>query len=308
MKEGYVVFVVSVRPHRQPKHDPLPLDDLDGNGLRLVDLVRERLEEYVDRAVPERRRRFESAYAFASLPTWGDGRVFVVGESGPYGRRGRLKNIDAGDEHPISVNDAALLPLHAGLVTFPDARYALLFCERRGSSTLRSELEEAVLRPVARARKLTLTIETHVDFEEWERFLANSRVASVRAVYPSRREEDYQPNVAESADLTLSAGGGLAHRVGTGLIQNALAAVRHRGSPDPAAVLVGDLRPRREDDYGAPRVSLTATDGDVQRTVKFSEDGVPQWVYVTNGRLTSREARGTWEAAASTLIRPYLAD
>lgn len=307
MKEGYIVFAVSAKPHGYPNHDPLPLDDLDGNGLRLMDIAREAITPYYGRAAPEKRARYQSAYTFRETPSWGDDRLFISGESGPYGRRGRLKDVNGGAEHPINANDAALLPQCAGLVAPAGARAGLLFCERRGVSTLRTEIEEAVLTPAGRAHKIKLDIAGHVDFEEWERFLEHARVASIRAVYQSRRREDYLPEISRASDLTLAAGGGLAHRAGMALMREALSAVRHRASPRPDAVLIQDLRPADPEDYSAPQISIEASDGQVHRSIRFTETGVPQWVYETGERLTEAQMRDTWSVAAPSLLRPYLA-
>ena len=306
MKEGYIAYVVSAKPHGQPDHDELVLDNLDGHGLALTDLMSARVATFHGRTAPEKRAKYQSAYTFTSSDVWEPGSLYIAGESGPYGRRGRLKDIDGGDEHPIHTKDATLIPQRAAVIVPEGARFGLLFCERRGVSTLRSELEEALFDDVARANKLKFTIEAHLDYDAWDQFLEHAQVATVRAVYPSKRDEDYLPQISSRSDLTLEIAGGLAHRAGTSLIGQIVTAVKNRAAPTPGAYLVADLRPSDEDAYSEPTITVVAESQGIKRTIRFTETGVPQWIYETGERLTAEQARQTWSVQAPSLLSPYL--
>lgn len=307
-KEGYVVYVVTARERYRPDDDPRPLDDLDGKGADLISLARSAEQPFWQNAAPEKRARHEFAFRFnrggVSWP--GPGRLLVHAEAGPYGRRGRMIQVDTGQDTAFDAKDAAMIPLRAGLMTFPGERFGLLFCERRGSFTMRHDYEATVLKAASKAGNVVIKLETHVDIATWEQFLEDAEIASVKAVYFSTRQEDYMPSVSKESKLAMTVQGGPAERAGRSLFRQMIDSAK-AGRSRPDAVLTGDLTPRG-DGFRRDRVVLTGTAFGITRTVTFEESGFPQWTYELEHHPSHRELVDIWEAHGPQLIERYLSD
>lgn len=307
-KEGYVVYVVTARERGKPKGEPRRLDDLNGQGADLIDLVRAEERRFWDDAVPEKRARYEFAYTFnrGTRPWPGSGRLMIHAEAGPYGRRGRMVQVDTGTGSPFHQREAAMIPLRAGLMTFHGERYGLLFCERRSGLTIKHDYEAAILKPAAKRAGVVVELQQHVDIPTWEEFLEDAQVASVKAVYFSTRREDYLPTEGKDAKLAMTVEGPPAQRAGTGLIRQMLESVKGGGSR-PDAVLTADLRPQGEG-FRRDKVILKATAHEVTRTVVFEQSGFPQWVYELEEHPSTGTLMEMWEDHGPKLIRRYLSD
>jgi len=308
VKEGYVAFVVTVRPRNRPKGDPLPLDNIDGKGASLIDQVVQIGTPLVGRQIPETQPKHQTAHRVDKLDAtlWGPGTLLIEGEAGTYGADGSMVQVQTGAGRPFGVNEASMIPLRACLMTFPAERYGLLISERRGARTFRYEIERSLLKPAAQQGGVTIAIEAHMDPKAWGQFLKDADVASVKAVYRSTRLEDYLPTVSTQPKLTLSAEGPLASRLGKSFLRGVIDRVSGKTAPD--AILVGDLTPRDVDNYERERVTIKAENGGLKRTITVEADGVPQWVYETGKRLSLAAAQDSWLAQAEELIRPYRAD
>jgi hypothetical protein len=308
VKEGYVAFVVSVRPRSHPQGDPLPLDNIDGKGTSLIDQVVQIGTQLVGRKIPETEPMHQAAHRFDKLDAtmWGAGTLLIEGEAGSYGAAGSMVQVQTGTGRPFGVNEASMIPVRACLMTFTGERYGLLISERRGSRTFRYEIERSLLKPGARQGGVTIAIEAHIDPKAWAQFLKDADIASVKAVYRSTRREDYLPTVRTQPKLTLSAEGPLASRLGKSILRGVFDRVSGKAAPD--AILLGDLIPRDADSYERERVTIKAENGGLKRTITVGADGVPQWVYETGKRLSLAAAQDSWLAQAEELIQPYRAD
>lgn len=305
-KEGYVAFVITARARRAPGADPLPLDNLDGKGLDLIDELRSTLSPLVKKVAPETEPRYENAYSFVRTDfAWSPHAVIVDGEAGPYGAAGRMVDIVDGSNAPFDQKKAAMVPIRAMIMRWPGATRGLLISERRSLRNLRKAVEDGVLKRVGRSADLTFTVATHIDAEAWEEFLGNAQVAQVKAVYRSTRLEDYEPDVRTRPSLTISAEGSTANRLGRSALG---AALRKAKGQDAGAILLGDLEPKHGEGYTRESISITARGGDDVRAIEIENGELPQWVYRTAKRLTKAQAKDTWAADVSRLLGLYGVD
>jgi hypothetical protein len=329
-KEGYVIFVFTMRPARQADAEPRPLDDVDGTGKDVLQLASAKLTPLVARTEPITIERYETAHDFTGQTPYTD-MLMVEGEAGPYGTAGKLKDVDNGNDRAFTSREAAMRPMRTMIVRWPGCRHGLLFAERRGASNMRREVEDQVLRPVARELGMKLDLWAHVDVEAWEAFLERSEVSEVRAVYRSTRDEDYLPDERKQPNLTIAAEGPLAKRLGKDVLQTAVGRAkgavqrmfaldpeeRDRGAQvesdtgapaaKPSTYLVGDLRPSAKE-YEDEQVTIRAADATDERLVEITGGRLPQWVYRTDGRLTPAQARETWTVDARRILRTYTRD
>lgn len=297
---GYIIFTITGKVRFSRGDDLVPLDDLTGHGHNLLHELAYEAHKLTVQGV-RRIDRYEQAY---EVNRW-DGRLgtlFVDGALGGYGTPGNTVNVDTNARRPYTDRDANMTDLTALVAVAPDAREAVLVCERRGSSHLKNVFEQALLKPIANRHRLTLLIHSHVDLEAWRRYLDGAVPHKVTAVWRSQNREDYQPDSRKLPELKMTAEGGMAERVGL----DALRQARRKASGAPMeSIRISDLTPQNQNDYTDPRYEIGVTDASgTQRTVVIEKEQLPQWVYPTGARRPQRSLlRSTFTDHAATILQ-----
>jgi hypothetical protein len=298
-RNGYVIFTVTAKVRFRRGAEPIPLDDLTGKGHDLLHEVAREAQKLTRHGV-RRIDRYEQAY---EVTRWDGhtGTLFVDGALGGYGTPGNTVNVDTNARRPYTDRDANMTDLTALLAVAPDAREAVLVCERRGGSHLKNVFEQALLRPIENRHRLTINIDTHVDLEAWRQYLDGAIPNKVTAVWRSQRDEDYQPDSRKLPELKMTAEGGMAERVGLEVLR----AARRKATREPMeSIRIRDLTPRDTENYADPRYEIAVTDAaGTQRTVVIEREQLPQWVYPMAARRATRtQLRATFAEHAASIL------
>lgn len=291
---GYVVFTVRAYVRNRPGMIR-PLDDLDGNGADVLTHVVQIAKSLAQRPEPATNVVDEQAFGIDRVVALGRHAV-IHGESGPYGHPGRTAHIDTGRGRPFDDRTAAMIRLRAMLVVPHDADIGLLLCERLGNRHLKASLDEHVFGPVGRARGVRFEIATCADPAAWSEYLRQAEIREVTYVWRSTRAEDRSPIRRNAGVIKMTAGGGVARRVGGAIV----AALRE----NPQIVEIREepeLTPRA-DAVERALVEVKVSNYGRERTIVIARDEFPQFVYETERRLTDGAIIELWRAHAEELL------
>lgn len=297
-KFSYVIFLVSVGVRGRPHH-PVPVDNVDGNGMDLFAAIKSELEK--KRGVVVEDDRAERAHRVERFSM--DGRTILIeGKVGPYGSFGTSVDLDTGDERDFSDRTANMLPLRA-MVAVPDEGYeALLICERAGASMFRNPIEKSIFRQINSDLSITIKTQAYVDAEAWDRFLDEADIRQVTAVYRSRRLEDIGPQRGRAQDLKIVAGGMVARRLGRRL-STLITYLARRDTPVTYSLDdYPELRPGDRDNYEQDHLEVQVADGNEQRTIVVRQAELPQFHYPLTGRVPTRTLWDAWKEHARKVL------
>lgn len=294
-KSGYIVFQVRARV-RYGRED-LQLDDLDGNGASLPDLLEKTLS--VMKGEVQTEARYEQALRVDDYDADREF-LFVEALAGPYGVGGALLHTKTGSEQRYTADHATVQPLRAMFVTPRQGFAGLLFCERYAGRHLKNSIEKGIV-PSALRQSLpehTVKLSTYVDYEAWKVFLEQSAIYRVTSVFRAKHLEDLGDDRRRGSDLKMMAEGPLATKIGRKIVDE----FRAKFSPEalPHAVNIDeterididdelqDLQPRNEDEYVRERLEVQVGDEREKRTIVIEREQLPQFVYTLGADNKSR--------------------
>lgn len=274
-KHSLVATAVTVRKIRADPTDRLPVNDLDGNGLSLLDLF----YAFVAQGVTDRGWNDTKAELLVT-PTDVDpaGRtVLMVHESGYYGANGKIRQQGSGDTtYSFGPDEAPVIPKRSLLVVPELGDYAVCLDQRIGMSALPKLFWREFRRTVRRHRGLLVEIAQSADAAAWEEFLDNAEKLS-KVTY-----------VQEPDDIA----DGKVREVPIGLRKYEV--TKDPDLPSLPLELLSLLRNRKTkknrkradkmvmlpSGFGEPsEVSVTVRTGDSERTVDVVSDEYPTFVY-----------------------------
>jgi hypothetical protein len=277
-KSGYIVF--HVRARVRWGRDDLPLDDLDGNGTALANLLENTLRDLKGEIQTE--ARYEQAFRIDSFD--GDrGYLFVEAVAGPYGVRGALLHTKTGSEQEYTEDHATVRPLRAMFALPRQGFTGLLFCERYAGRHLKNSLEKGVLVSALRTclPEHNVKLSAYVDHSAWAAFLEQSAIYRVTSVFRAKQIEQIGDDRRRPADLKIMAEGPLATKIGRKIVDN----LRNRFNTvgEPAAINIDEelteLKPRNESEYERERLEVQVGDENDKRTIVVEREQMPQFVY-----------------------------
>ncbi|WP_160050524.1 hypothetical protein [Nocardiopsis sp. FR4] len=179
-KHCFAVYRIQVSRMRRPDQ-VMPVDDLDGGGLDLLDLVGEALKELEHTPRRDERRQY-----YLSVPDHRrteEREVEIRLDYGKFGSPGMVKDVHKHqDRYRIKQDEAATTFLRNLVVVPRRASFALLLTERyrrTGAGTAFLEhLKESTM-PALRRRGLVLRHEALADSEAFRMFLARARLTEI---------------------------------------------------------------------------------------------------------------------------------
>jgi len=305
-KSGYIVF--HVRARLRWGRDDLPLDDLDGNGTALTDLLENTLRDLKGEIQTE--ARYEQAFRIDDFDRDREF-LFVEAVAGPYGVRGSLLHTKTGSEHQYTEDHATVRPLRAMFVLPRQGYTGLLFCERYAGRHLKNSLEKGVLVTALKVQPLpehAAKLSTFVDRAAWKAFLGQSSIYRVTSVFRAKQIEDIGDDRRRSSDLKMMVEGPLATRIGRKIIDGLRS--RFDADGEPAAINIdeelSELQPRNESEYERERLEVQVGDEQDKRTIVVEREQLPQFVYPLGGdgktRVDSSVLKEAWRSHARSIL------
>lgn len=296
-KIGYVIFTITAKNRRSRNADLLPLDNLDGLGRHLLNLVAADALRMQKNPIPEKDEEAENAYRINGQQ--GRGAWILLNASvGPYGTPGNLVDIDNGSDQPYRDRQATMVDLRAFLAIPKGSYTGVLICERRGLRSLKSQIEKGLLKPIGENLGITFHVATHVDAGAWKEYLDNATAYSVTAVYRSTLREDLEPGRHKRSEIRLTATGNVALRAARQMrsVFKALTEkkpVRH--------IEIAELQPKAKD-FKRDRYEVVVGDEESTRTVVIEEGQLPQWIYPLDNFLSTDTLLEEWIPEAGRIL------
>lgn len=307
-KVSYVVYEVTARVYRR-KDELRPLDDLNGNGVDILQSAEAILKRLEDETNPQTDERYEQAFDVTRHER-SQRIIRIWGSAGPYGTAGNLTNIDSGDRRRFGTRDATMIDLRAMLVAPSDERLGLLFCERRSARHLKSVIEKHVLKEIGTETLVRFGVNPLIDPKAWRKFLDEANTYEISYIYRSTRMEDLAPDRRRAGDLRMTASGGVAQRLGREFrsIFSQMTERNDRGNNGHNAVVMQDipkpaeLRPRDEEHFDHERVEMQVGREDARRTIVIERGQLPQFIYELDKEMTDSALWETLSDHASKIL------
>ena len=275
-KHSFQATAVTVRKVRSDKKDLLPVNDLDGNGLSLIDLFYAFATQGItDGGFDDKKN---SLIVTPTEVTPAGRTVLMDHESGNYGSKGRIRKSTGATSYEFDSDEAPVVPRQSLLVVPVAGDYAICVDHRIGVSGLPRLFWLEFRRAVRKHHKLLVDISQAADGAAWEAFLDDAEKL-IQVTYTNKPDD-----IADGAVVTEAVG------------VRKYSANRYPGAESlPTRLLLflrGTKKERQQaadlvlvpEDFGeVSEVSVTVESGGIQRTVSVDAEQWPAFVYNFSG-------------------------
>lgn len=286
-KHALVATAITVRKIRADPTDRLPVDNLDGNGLSLLDLFYAFVAQGIADGGWDDTKAEQIVTPTETVPA---GRtVLMEHESGHYGSNGRIRRKSGGaTTYKFGKDEAPVIPKRSLLVVPQIGDYAVCLDQRIGLASLPKLFWREFRRAVRTHHKLLVDVSQSADATAWEAFLDDAH--RLHQVTYIQEPDDIADGKVKEVPIGLRKYQVTRDPDTQSLPLELVTLLRNRGTK--ANREKADKMVLLPTDFGEPSaVSVTVETGDSKRTVDVVSDEYPAFVYgfATKGKEPSKD-------------------